>query len=856
MAEVAGFVLGIPAAVDQMLHYAKEALDLADAAERSLNNAADATQEEQDTMKRIGAVRVALESVLKDVETSPHSVDSHTILFHSGTPIQRDLLVTMRELKHRLLQRRIVRDGLSTSEQLERPLAKEDTAALLERLEAQERHLKATHNYLLECAMKLDESVLKTGDDRLEGLRIVAENGIQIETSQDDLADGDDSSSFRDSAYGTWSATASVQGIISLPGVREEMLDILINDASLESCGQELLQDLDADKFVSMFKALLETFARELRDEAEGKEQRGAAHAFWRNAAYAANCVCEYWSGVESSKMTELLAQLPEKKIQLDHILQQISPLTSPGDIPDKNSDTGNDWEDQDLEDIQEPVHLKRLEDFITNSSAFGNLRAELRKLARSNTSMRATEFDYDVLFTKPLISAVQDLCKRAVEHAAGTKLSWWPLTEPEQELRPNYTRIYSQLHIEPSRANACFHDDIPTLLAEKLFPALTATRDIAQKWPWMPRWEANNSKAVLLRETTLMRVLYEASEQRRNLIDSDRSTKHNKTTVEFSDEQDRHETGSKAESNYTRAGDRVTASSSRSRGKHSTTLNDGQDIEMTPTVDKPATTRQEESEGNGGRNDRRGSREDRERNDGQEPKRNSSADDSGTTSVEGCSGESSPVLFLSLDIIKNDSRACSVDVGDKDYDTMKNLYRSYKDLRSSNFWNYKRPTGVKFYRFRSFISKEKRRYRVDIHRETEEYPPETDKTYEWKLEDEDGKMYPNGETWHFLNNPEDCGTSAVLKEMLPKKIKDENKSRMTMYGIYIEQQHSVWQIFIPVLLVLGLTLGGTLWFIFPWLKDHPGDLQNATVPVMLALAVVQFILTFLTSLIIFRWSL
>jgi len=335
---------------------------------------------------------------------------------------------------------------------------------------------------------------------------------IQIANSRDDLADGDDSSSFRDSAYETWSATDSVQGIISLPGVREEMLDILINDASLGRCGQEVLQDLDADKFVNLFKALLETFARELRDEAEGKEQRGAAHVFWRNAAYAAKCACEYWSGVESSKMTELLAQLPEKKIQLDHILQQISPLTSPEDIPDKNSDTGNDWEDQDLEDIQEPVHLKRLEDFITNSSAFGNLRAELRKMARPNTSTRATEIDYDVLFTKPLMSAVQDLCKRAVEHAAGTKLSWWPLIEPEQELRPNYTRIYSQLYIGSSRANACFHDDIPTPLAEKLFPALTATRDIAQNWPCMPHREANNSKSVLLRGTTLMRVLYEAS--------------------------------------------------------------------------------------------------------------------------------------------------------------------------------------------------------------------------------------------------------------------------------------------------------------------------------------------------------
>lgn len=139
-------------------------------------------------------------------------------------------------------------------------------------------------------------------------------------------------------------------------------------------------------------------------------------------------------------------------------------------------------------------------------------LRAKLRKLARSNTSMRGTEIDYDVLFTKPLMSAVQDRCKRAVEHAAGTKLSWWPLTEPEQELRPNYTRIYSQPHIGSSRVTACFHDDIPTSLAEKLFANLTTTRDITQNWSWLSRWKANDPKAVLLRGTTLMRVLYEAS--------------------------------------------------------------------------------------------------------------------------------------------------------------------------------------------------------------------------------------------------------------------------------------------------------------------------------------------------------
>jgi len=90
---------------------------------------------------------------------------------------------------------------------------------------------------------------------------------------------------------------------------------------------------------------------------------------------------------------------------------------------------------------------------------------------------------------------------------------------------------------------------------------------------------------------------------------------------------------------------------------------------------------------------------------------------------------------------------------------------------------------------------------------------------------------------------------------MLPKRRQDEPRSRITVYGLYIEQRHSVWQIFIPVLAILAPTFGGTLWFIPPWLRDHPGDLQGATVPVTLAFTVIQFFLTFLTSLVVFRWS-
>jgi hypothetical protein len=157
---------------------------------------------------------------------------------------------------------------------------------------------------------------------------------------------------------------------------------------------------------------------------------------------------------------------------------------------------------------------------------------------------------------------------------------------------------------------------------------------------------------------------------------------------------------------------------------------------------------------------------------------------------------------------------------------------------------------------FKSFIYKGERRHHIQIHRDIERYPAKDDKNYEWKLEDEDGDTYPNGEAWYFFNHPEDCGTSTSLNEMLPKKSRDEEKSRIIVYGMYVEQRHSVWHIFVPAVLVLGFTLGGTLWFIPSWLKDHPGDLQNATVPVLLAFTVVQFVLTLLTSLIIFRWSL
>ena len=57
-----------------------------------------------------------------------------------------------------------------------------------------------------------------------------------------------------------------------------------------------------------------------------------------------------------------------------------------------------------------------------------------------------------------------------------------------------------------------------------------------------------------------------------------------------------------------------------------------------------------------------------------------------------------------------------------------------------------------------------------------------------------------------------------ALGEMVPKRRKDIAGTG-EMYGLYIEQRHSVWQIVIPVVIMLGLTLSVTLWFIGLWLR-------------------------------------
>lgn len=90
---------------------------------------------------------------------------------------------------------------------------------------------------------------------------------------------------------------------------------------------------------------------------------------------------------------------------------------------------------------------------------------------------------------------------------------------------------------------------------------------------------------------------------------------------------------------------------------------------------------------------------------------------------------------------------------------------------------------------------------------------------------------------------------------MLPIRVKGPIVPRSRAFGMHVEERYSVLAIFAPVFVLFLLTVGATLWFIPLWLNKHPDDLQNATVPIMVAFTVVGLLVQLLVSLLIFRWT-
>lgn len=115
---------------------------------------------------------------------------------------------------------------------------------------------------------------------------------------------------------------------------------------------------------------------------------------------------------------------------------------------------------------------------------------------------------------------------------------------------------------------------------------------------------------------------------------------------------------------------------------------------------------------------------------------------------------------------------------------------------------------------------------------------PEHNKNYEYRP----AKGVPPVESrllMEYFEDPSCAGTSAFTLEALPRKTNGE-MTQLERYGwgLHACEHLSFFRITILYLAILAWPV----WFLMDWLEKHPGDLQNASVPLFLALA---FIATF-----------
>ena len=90
---------------------------------------------------------------------------------------------------------------------------------------------------------------------------------------------------------------------------------------------------------------------------------------------------------------------------------------------------------------------------------------------------------------------------------------------------------------------------------------------------------------------------------------------------------------------------------------------------------------------------------------------------------------------------------------------------------------------------------------------------------------------------------------------MLPVRIKGPITSRNRAFGMHLEERYSILAIILPAFVLILVILVPSSWFFPFWLARHPNDLQNAAVPVTVAMSVLTLVMNIPISLLVFRWT-
>lgn len=323
------------------------------------------------------------------------------------------------------------------------------------------------------------------------------------------------------------------------------VVDVFARDIELLALYQQAMTGMNEAKFIRNHQRLLKTFFLDLHSNGGNTPSQDVAIRFFRsrNRRIRISSAMHHFLAPSNNTARERIKLMMDEGHRQDHhaLSSYLDGLdSSPGraygseldtqpsvpavpDAPDAESETSTDYDESSGEDEDHAVSkLEATGEFLITGAPFrlfkqnfhGFLHPHWGAISGKESvpdnaqrdrmqSAKLVNIDYDVSLGRNFTSALQDTFKRRVESIAGCRLSWWPLSEPEDELKPGHLRVYS---MPSTRCSRGFYDDIPISLAEQLFPKL---RDAPNSDTGFSR-SLVMQKTVVLHGTTLMRVLHQ----------------------------------------------------------------------------------------------------------------------------------------------------------------------------------------------------------------------------------------------------------------------------------------------------------------------------------------------------------
>jgi hypothetical protein len=179
-------------------------------------------------------------------------------------------------------------------------------------------------------------------------------------------------------------------------GVAEELAEVLWDNEEIRQCVIRGFVAMDCDRFERNFIRLLNSYASDLRAEADTHIQKSATRIVQNYRAYVTRIIRRRVVGLdEDSSHATAFHRIKDQtttKVTLERFLAQQQPTeafdqmdTRPEDEQESNADSHTSDEEPYL------PNLEKLTDFLVSSTAFKNFKARLETFVKSNSESQQT---------------------------------------------------------------------------------------------------------------------------------------------------------------------------------------------------------------------------------------------------------------------------------------------------------------------------------------------------------------------------------------------------------------------------------------------------------------------------------